>query len=91
MATEKGQNEPALVCAAQRGDKEALQLLLRRNWTWLKGLVYGILRDADDIDDGKRFSSRPPAPPFGLGECGPPLEKKQKQIFSTCLATLNVS
>lgn len=51
MATEKRQNEPALVCAAQRGDKEALQLLLRRNWTWLKGLVYNIVQDSDDIDD----------------------------------------
>jgi hypothetical protein len=40
-------------------------------------LVYGILRDADDIDDGKRFPSRPRAPPFGPGECGPPLEKKR--------------
>jgi hypothetical protein len=26
--------------------------------------------------------------PFGPGERGPPLEKKQ--IFSTCIATLNV-
>ena len=51
MATEKRQNEPALVCAAQRGDKEALQLLLKRNWSWLKGLVYSVLRDTDDIDD----------------------------------------
>lgn len=51
MATEKGQNEPALVCAAQRGDKEALQLLLRRNWTWLKALVYSVVHDADDCDD----------------------------------------
>ena len=51
MATERRQNEPALVCAAQRGDKEALQLLLRCNWAWLKGLVYSIVRDADDCDD----------------------------------------
>jgi len=51
MTTEKGQNEPALVYAAQQGDKESLQLLLRRNWAWLKGVVYSIVRDADDIDD----------------------------------------
>ena len=48
---ERGQNERALVCAAQRGDKEALQLLFRENWAWLKGLVYSILQNADDIDD----------------------------------------
>ncbi|MBN1805458.1 MAG: RNA polymerase sigma factor [Sedimentisphaerales bacterium] len=51
MATERGQNERALVCAAQRGDKEALQLLFRHNWAWLRGLVYSIVRNADDIDD----------------------------------------
>jgi RNA polymerase sigma-70 factor (ECF subfamily) len=51
MAKERGQNEQALVCAAQRGDKEALQLLFRENWAWLKGLVYSILQNADDIDD----------------------------------------
>jgi RNA polymerase sigma-70 factor (ECF subfamily) len=45
------QNESALVCAAQRGDKEALQLLLTRNWTWLKGLVYSIIGLPDQIDD----------------------------------------
>ena len=51
MATERGQNEQALVCAAQRGDKEALQLLFRHNWAWLKGLVYSIVQNTDDIDD----------------------------------------
>jgi RNA polymerase sigma-70 factor (ECF subfamily) len=51
MRTERRQNEPALVCAAQRGDKEAMQLLLKRNWKWLKGLVYSIVSDVDDIDD----------------------------------------
>lgn len=45
------QNESALVCAARRGDKEALQMLLRQNWTWLKALVYSVVCDADDIDD----------------------------------------
>jgi len=51
MATKRGQNEQALVCAAQRGDKEALQLLFRHNWAWLKGLVYSVVQNADDIDD----------------------------------------
>jgi len=51
MTTERGQNERALVRAAQRGDKEALQLLFRENWAWLKGLVYSIVQNADDIDD----------------------------------------
>jgi len=51
MATRERQNESALVCAARRGDKEALKLLLTRNWAWLKGLVYSITGDADEIDD----------------------------------------
>jgi RNA polymerase sigma-70 factor (ECF subfamily) len=51
MTIQARQNESALVCAAQRRDKEALQLLLRRNWTWLKGLVYSIVGNADDVDD----------------------------------------
>ena len=51
MATRERQNESALVCAARQGDKEALRLLLTRNWAWLKGLVYGIITDADEVDD----------------------------------------
>ena len=51
MMTERKQNESALVCAAQRHDKEALQRLLIRNWPWLKGLVYSILGDANEVDD----------------------------------------
>ena len=51
MATIEGQNEPALVCAARDGDKDALQELLARNWAWLRGLVYSIIGDADEIDD----------------------------------------
>ncbi len=47
----KRQNESALVYSAQRGDKEAMQLLLTHNWTWLKGLVYSIVSRADQIDD----------------------------------------
>ena len=45
------QNESALACAAQKGDKEALQLLLKRNWGWLKGLVYSVLTDTQELDD----------------------------------------
>ncbi|HSV99662.1 MAG TPA: sigma-70 family RNA polymerase sigma factor [Sedimentisphaerales bacterium] len=44
-------NEVMLVCAARRGDKDALQTLLSRNWSWVRGLVYGVLRDASDLDD----------------------------------------
>ncbi len=51
MKLETKQNEPALVCAAQRCDKEALQLLLTRNWSWLKGLVFSIVGNADEVDD----------------------------------------
>ena len=51
MTVNKRQNESALVYSAQRGDKEAMQLLLTRNWTWLKGLVYSIVNQADQIDD----------------------------------------
>lgn len=51
MTAEVGQNESALVCAAREGDKEALGLLLTRNWSWLKGLVYSIITNAYDVDD----------------------------------------
>lgn len=51
MRTKARQNESALVCAARQGDKEALQLLLGRNWAWLKGLAYSIVGDANDVDD----------------------------------------
>jgi len=47
----KRQNESSLVCSAQRGDKEAMQLLLTHNWSWLKGLVYSIINNADQVDD----------------------------------------
>jgi RNA polymerase sigma factor (sigma-70 family) len=51
MADMSMQNESALACAAQRGDKEALQLLLKRNWGWLTGLVYSVLTDGQELDD----------------------------------------
>ena len=51
MTVETSQNESALVCAAQQRDKDALQLLLARNWHWLKGLVFGIVGDPGELDD----------------------------------------
>jgi RNA polymerase sigma factor (sigma-70 family) len=51
MTTERRQNESALVLAARKHSKEALQQLLTHNWPWLKGLVYSILGDADQVDD----------------------------------------
>jgi RNA polymerase sigma-70 factor (ECF subfamily) len=51
MKAKKRQNESALVCSAQRGDKEAMQHLLTRNWSWLKGLVYSIINNTDQVDD----------------------------------------
>lgn len=51
MGPVAGKNESALVCAAQRGDREAVQLLLTRNWNWLKGLVYSSVGDCHDVDD----------------------------------------
>jgi RNA polymerase sigma-70 factor (ECF subfamily) len=51
MKADRMQNELTLVRAARQGDKEALRLLLARNWTWLRGLVYGVLADAHDLED----------------------------------------
>ena len=51
MDIDRTQNESALVCSARAGDKEALNVLLRWHWTWLKALVYGVLADAGDLDD----------------------------------------
>jgi RNA polymerase sigma-70 factor (ECF subfamily) len=51
MITNRTQNESALVCAAREGDKEALNVLLTRHWVWLRALVYGVLADAQDLDD----------------------------------------
>jgi len=51
MKAKRTQNESALACAARQGDKEAVRLLLQRNWTWLKGLVYSVVADTQDLDD----------------------------------------
>ncbi len=51
METQNRKTESALVCAARDGHKEALRELLERNWNWLKGLVYNILRSPADVDD----------------------------------------
>jgi len=39
MTANERQNEAAVVCTAQQGDKEAMRVLLLRNWSWLKALV----------------------------------------------------
>lgn len=51
MTGQAEQNESALVCAAQKGEKEAFRLLLTRNWTWLRALVYSVVANADSVDD----------------------------------------
>jgi len=48
---ERRQNEVALVLDSQKGNKEALQQLIIRNWAWVKGLVYSIMYNSDDVDD----------------------------------------
>lgn len=50
-SSSKKQNEAALACAARRGDRQALQKLLQANWPWLKGLLYSILCNADEVDE----------------------------------------
>ena len=45
------QNEAALTCAARQGDRQAIQKLMQANWAWLKGLLYNILGNADQVDD----------------------------------------
>jgi pectate disaccharide-lyase len=44
-------DELSLVCAAREGNQEALQTLLKRNWGWLRGVVYSVLADRQDLDD----------------------------------------
>lgn len=44
-------NEAALASAARDGDKDALLQLLQQNWTWLKGLLYNVLQNQDDVDE----------------------------------------
>ncbi len=53
MKKKEGQNlnESALVCAAQKGDQDALQQLLTQNWAWLRAIVYNVLHRTRDLDD----------------------------------------
>lgn len=44
-------NESALACRAVSGDREALEALLRRNWSWIRVLTAGYLKSFNDIDD----------------------------------------
>lgn len=41
----------SLVQAAARGDADALGRLMRRNERWVRAVVYGVLGDADRLDD----------------------------------------
>ena len=50
-SSEPRQNEAALACAARQGDRQAIQKLMQANWAWLKGLLYNILGNADQVDD----------------------------------------
>lgn len=45
------QNEAALAAAARQGDKDSLQELLRRNWAWIKALVYSYTGRSENLDD----------------------------------------
>ncbi len=51
MSSTANKTEAALVCAGREGEREALRELLERNWDWLKGLVYSMLGNIDDVDD----------------------------------------
>ena len=51
MKFKKHKNEAALVCAARKGDKDAIKSLLMKNWPWLKGLVASIVGNQSDTDD----------------------------------------
>jgi RNA polymerase sigma-70 factor, ECF subfamily len=49
--SKKPMNESAWVSQAVKGDAQAVQWLLEKNWKWLKGLLYNILRNNDGVDD----------------------------------------
>lgn len=51
MITDDTRTNAELVKAGQSGDKEALRILLERNWLLLKGMVCSVLRDTNDVDD----------------------------------------
>jgi len=43
-------DEP-VVRAVQRGDAEAFRGLLRRHGSWIRGVIFGVLGDAETVDD----------------------------------------
>ncbi len=45
------QNEAALAAAARQGDRSSLQEILRRNWAWLKALIYHYTGQSENLDD----------------------------------------
>jgi len=51
MVERTGQNELTLVCAARDGDRDALRTLFARNWNWIKGLVYSVVGNSNELDD----------------------------------------
>lgn len=51
MKFKKHKNEAILVCAARKGDKNAIKTLMMMNWPWLKGLVASIVGNESDTDD----------------------------------------
>lgn len=51
MSAEPINSDRVLVCASRNGDKEALRLLLKNNWSWLKAIVYNITGNIDETDD----------------------------------------
>jgi len=48
---EKFENESMLALAASRGDRTAIEALLRRNWLWIKGMAISGVQRADLVDD----------------------------------------
>ena len=51
MAAEVDDRDQALIAAAQRGDKPALEDFVRRNERWLRGVIFATLGHAGHVDD----------------------------------------
>ncbi len=45
------ENRTELVAAAKGGDKEAMELLIKEELPWVRGIVYGYVGPADVVDD----------------------------------------
>ena len=44
-------NDSALTCRAIAGDRQALQVLLKNNWAWIRTIVRGYGKQFSDIED----------------------------------------